>query len=183
MLHKRKGAAPEFGSTMEIKAMDEHGRFAGYASVFGVVDNQRDRVSRGAFKRSLLERKSPVQLLWQHQWENPIGTIEKLFEDERGLYIEGKLLLAVEKAREAYALLKAGALRGLSIGYQSKQARRCPDSGVRELLDVELWEISIVTVPANAAANVTVVKQAVPDAETLDGLCQALERATRVLRV
>ncbi len=183
MAGKRKSSAPEQGGALQIKALDAQGRFAGYASVFDVVDSQRDRVRRGAFRHSLVGRKSPVQLLWQHQWEHPIGTIERLFEDERGLYMEGTLLLAVEKAREAYALLKAGALNGLSIGYQAKQARRDPDSGVRDLLKIDLWEVSIVTLPANAAATVTVVKNAVPDALALDALASALAQAQRALRV
>lgn len=171
----------EFGHGMEIKNLRADGRFAGYASVFDVVDSQRDRMRAGAFKRSLGGRKTPVKLLWQHQWENPIGVIEQLFEDKRGLYIEGRLLMEVEKAREAYALLKAGALKGLSIGYQSKQSRRDPDSGVRDLLEVDLWEVSIVTLPANADATVTVVKHGVPDAASIDRLRAALEHAARTL--
>ncbi len=178
---QNKARAPEIGRSFEVKSLGVDGRFAGYASVFDVVDNQRDRVRAGAFRKSLSGRKSPVQLLWQHQWENPIGVIERMFEDAHGLYMEGRLLMDVEKAREAYALLKAGALRGLSIGYQSKQARRDPDSGVRDLLEVELWEVSIVTLPANAEANVTVVKQGVPAAAELDRLCGALEHALQRL--
>lgn len=166
---------------MEVKSLAADGRFAGYASVFDVVDNQRDRVKRGAFAATLENRRTPVTLLWQHQWEQPIGTVERIFEDTRGLYMEGQLLLDVEKAREAYALLKAGALNGLSIGYRSKRSRHDPDSGVRDLLEVELWEISIVTLPANAEANVTVVKQGVPAPGALDALSLALERAAQVL--
>lgn len=181
-MNKAQEHAPERGGAFEVKSLTADGRFAGYASVFDVVDNQRDRVKRGAFSRSLALRNNPVQLLWQHLWEHPIGVIERIFEDARGLYIEGRLLMDVEKAREAYALLKAGALKGLSIGYQSKQSRRDPDTGVRDLLEVELWEVSIVTLPANAEANVTVVKQGVPAAQTLDALRVALERATQALR-
>ena len=101
----------------EVKSIAADGSFAGYASVFHVVDNHRDIIEPGAFRTSLKSRKDPVQLLWQHQWEEPLGVIESLFEDARGLFVRGKLLMEVARAREAYALLKSGVLRGLSIGY------------------------------------------------------------------
>ena len=162
----------------EIKSLGEDGTFAGYASVFSVVDSQRDAVQPGAFRESLKSRREPVQLLWQHQWESPIGTIEALFEDARGLFVKGRLLLEVARAREAYALLKAGVIRGLSIGYSVKRAKRDPQTGVRQLMAVDLWEISLVTIPANEAAQVTVVKQ-----DPFAGLARAIYRAGAVLRV
>lgn len=166
---------------LELKALTEDGRFAGYASVFGMVDSQRDIVRHGAFLRSLKSRTQPLQLLWQHQWNEPIGMIETVFEDMRGLYVEGRLLMAVARAREAFALLKAGALKGLSIGYTVKSYRRDPDSGVRELLEVELWEISLVTMPANDAARVTVLKH--HESEVGCGpLINALSNAVHALR-
>ncbi len=172
--------APFTTAGIEVKSLDADGKFAGYASVFDVVDSQRDRMRPGAFRNSLRDRETPVKLLWQHQWENPIGVIEQIFEDAKGLFIRGRLLMDVAKAREAYALLKAGALRGMSIGYQAKKSRRDPDTGVRELLEVELWEVSIVTLPANAQANVTVVKGAQPMSE-MHGLIAALSQATDTL--
>ena len=161
---------------LELKSLSDDGRFAGYASVFGIVDAQRDIVRSGAFRRSLKSRSGPVQLLWQHQWNEPIGIIEKIFEDARGLYVEGRLLMDVARAKEAFALLKAGVMKGLSIGYTVKSYRRDPDSGVRELLELDLWEVSLVTMPANAAAQVTVVKQANPDMEWT-ALTAALHKA------
>ena len=163
---------------LEVKALTADGRFAGYASVFDNTDSQQDVMRRGAFAKSLTARRYPVQLLWQHQWQNPIGVIDAIFEDQHGLYVEGKLLLDVAQAREAHALLKAKALRGLSIGYSVKRARRNPDSGARELLEVELWEVSLVTQPANAAAQVTVVKA---ETDYCDVLMAALRGAERVL--
>jgi HK97 family phage prohead protease len=162
--------------TLEMKSLAEDGRFAGYASVFDVTDSQRDVVRRGAFAASLKARTHPVQLLWQHQWESPIGVIDQLFEDGRGLYVEGRLLLEVSRAKEAHALLKAGAIRGMSIGYNVIRARRT-DEGLRELLEVVLWEISLVTLPANEAAQVTVVKAQ----ENYAALMRALARSERVL--
>lgn len=143
---------------LELKSLDADGRFAGYASVFDVVDSQRDVVLRGAFAHTLQERAGQIKLLWQHQWEEPIGLITKLFEDARGLYMEGLLLMDVARAREAYALMKAGVVKGLSIGYTPGRWVRDLDAGVRKLQSVDLWEISLVTTPANAAAQVTVVK-------------------------
>lgn len=141
-----------------VKAIGADGHFAGYASVFDVVDTQRDVVLRGAFANSLKENRGQVKLLWQHQQEEPIGVFTKMYEDARGLYVEGKLLLDVARAKEAYSLLKAGALKGLSIGYSPVRYTIDPETGVRKLAEVRLWEVSLVTFPANEAAQVTVVK-------------------------
>lgn len=147
---------------LQLKTLDAHGRFAGYASVFNIIDNQRDMMLCGAFSRTLRQRPKSIKLLWQHQQDEPIGVFDVIFEDEQGLYVEGTLLLEVQRAREAYALLKAGAVSGLSIGYSPVRYRIDADSGVRHLAEVDLWEISLVTFPANPAANITVVKQADP---------------------
>jgi hypothetical protein len=168
---KKRGAF-----ALELKSISEDGRFGGYASVFDLVDNQRDIMRQGAFRTSLKLRKYPVQLLWQHQWEQPIGAITQVFEDQHGLFVEGRLLLEVAQAKEAHALLKAGVIRGLSIGYTVKRARRDADTGVRELLEVELWEVSLVTMPANEAAQVTVVKSA-PNYPALQAALQLAELA------
>lgn len=145
---------------LHLKSLDSHGRFAGYASVFGVIDQQRDIMLPGAFAGTLKGRAGDVKLLWQHQQEEPIGVFDRLFEDARGLYVECRLLLGVQKANEAYLLLKAGAVSGLSIGYSPVRYTLDAGSGVRRLSEVELWEVSLVTFPANGRANVTVVKSA-----------------------
>jgi len=167
-------------TTLEVKRINAEGVFAGYASLFGVVDTQRDVVMRGAFKDTLARREMPVKLLWQHRMDEPIGIITQLFEDGRGLYIEGRLLLEVAQAREAYALLKAGAVTGLSIGYSPRRYRRDPDTGVRRLYAVDLVEVSLVTLPANTAAQVTVVKEQRIDPELL-AFREAFSRAMKVL--
>ncbi|MCE2926449.1 MAG: HK97 family phage prohead protease [Rickettsiales bacterium] len=148
----------ELGFPLFLKSLDEQGRFAGYASVFDHVDNQRDRVVSGAFYKTLQGRVSSIKLLWQHQQSEPIGIFERIFEDDIGLYVEGRLLLSVQRAKEAYELLKEGAVSGLSIGYSPVRYQIDPESGIRTLLEVDLWEISLVTFPANSAAQVTVVK-------------------------
>jgi HK97 family phage prohead protease len=150
---------------LEVKMLAEDGKFAGYASVFDVVDNQKDVILRGAFRETLQGRKQSIRLLWQHQFEEPIGLITEIFEDDRGLYVEGKLLLDVARAKEAYSLLKANAIGGLSIGYSPVRYSMDPDSGIRRISKVALWEVSLVTFPANEQANITVVKQAKPQEE------------------
>ena len=115
--------------------------------------------------------------------EEPIGVITDLHEDEYGLYMEGRLLLDVERAREAYALLKEGVVRGLSIGYRPTKYQYDPESGVRELAQVELVEVSLVSDPANEAAEVNEVKQqqqAELDALALASLAAAFAHATDV---
>ncbi|MBM3617643.1 MAG: HK97 family phage prohead protease [Alphaproteobacteria bacterium] len=144
---------------LELKHIDDKGNFAGYASVFGVVDNQNDMMLEGAFAATLLDGKHNVKLLWQHNMDEPIGVFTLLREDARGLYVEGRLLLEVQRAKEAHALLKAGAIAGLSIGYVPVRYRIDPLTGVRLLEEVALYEISLVTFPANAEANVHAVKQ------------------------
>lgn len=145
--------------SMFVKSLDAEGRFAGYASVFDIIDQQRDVILRGAFDETLKGRVQQIKLLWQHQPEEVVGVFDRIFEDARGLYVEGRLLLDVQRAREAYALLKAGALSGLSIGYSPLRYRIDENSGVRKLSTVQLWEVSLVTFPANSAAGVTLVKQ------------------------
>ena len=109
------------GFTLELKSLDSQGRFAGYASVFNVVDNQRDIILPGAFVSSVKGRVQEIKFLWQHQQDEPIGVLDAVFEDAYGLYVEGRLLLTVQRAKEAYTLLKAGAISGLSIGYNGSK--------------------------------------------------------------
>lgn len=151
-----------------VKSIGEQGRFAGYASVFNVVDHQRDKVLAGAFRAALTEPLSQIKLLWQHQWAEPIGKIDALFEDANGLYMEASLLLNVARAKEAYSLLKEGVVGGLSIGYRPEKYRIEPDTGVRLLEEVTLFEVSLVTMPANPQACVSVVKHAVQADEDED---------------
>lgn len=174
MREQRKVSVP-----LEIKSLSEDGRFAGYASVFDLTDNQRDRVMRGAFAESIKGRAREVKLLWQHDQAEPIGYFTKMFEDKHGLYVEGVLLLGVARAREAYALLKEGVLSGLSIGYSPLRYTSEASTGIRRLHKVDLWEISLVTFPANEASRVSVVKQS--SGGDLAALNAALDEASRVI--
>lgn len=173
--------------TLQLKRLDDNGRFAGYASIFGVVDNQNDMMLRGAFTRTLEGHEGDIRLLWQHRFEEPIGTFSLLREDARGLYVEGQLLLDVQRAREAHALLKAGAICGLSIGYVPVKYHIDAATGVRMLEEVALYEVSLVTFPANSEATVHAVKD---DAELLADIrsgavirfADAVDRAISILR-
>lgn len=136
----------------ELKAIDDsQGIFEGYASIFGNVDSYNDIVVAGAFIESV-KKRTPA-LLWQHDTWKPIGKYMEVREDNRGLYVKGKLSLGVQQGREAYELLKDGAISGLSIGYIPIMVDVTP-KGTRLLKEVDLMEVSIVTFPANEDAQV-----------------------------
>ncbi|QKV18636.1 HK97 family phage prohead protease [Oricola thermophila] len=135
------------------------GRIAGYASVFGTVDLGRDLVERGAFAKSL-ERRGPggIRMLFQHDPAQPIGRWTAIREDARGLHVEGRISTEVAKGREVLALLRSGGLDGLSIGFRTVRARKDTRTGVRRIIEADLWEISVVTFPMHPEARVTAVK-------------------------
>jgi hypothetical protein len=132
--------------------------FEGYASLFGVPDASGDVVAPGAFAASLKMRGlKRVRMLYQHFAHEPIGVWEQMREDGRGLYVKGRILTDIERGRDVLALLGQGALDGLSIGFRTKRARRDPATGLRTLLEIELWEVSIVTFPLLTGSQVTAV--------------------------
>ena len=135
---------------------DQNGEFEGYASVFDVVDLGMDVVAKGAFTKSLATRKP--KMLWQHDMAQPIGVWDEVREDERGLFVKGRLLKEVNKGREAMALLGAGAIDGMSIGYRTVESMPEGGGSVRKLIELELHEISIVTNPMLPVAKVTAIK-------------------------
>lgn len=148
-----------FDCGLEIKALSDDGVIEGYGSVFGNVDNGGDKVMPGAFIEGLAAGKRAgrtVKMLWNHDPSQPIGVWEDLAEDAKGLWGKGRLVLDVPKAREVHALMKAGAISGLSIGYRTKYSEL--EGNVRLLKAVDLYEISPVTFPMNERAKVTSVK-------------------------
>jgi HK97 family phage prohead protease len=131
-------------------------QLSGYASLFGVPDQGGDVVLAGAYAASLkrlAERGGSVKMLWQHDPAQPIGVWEEIREDARGLWVKGRLLTEIEKAREVAALIGAGAIDGLSIGYRTIAAEK-DAKGRRLLAELELWEVSVVTFPMLAQARV-----------------------------
>ena len=171
----RKALAGPFAGTLATIAPD--GSFEGYAALFGRVDLGRDLILPGAFARSLAERGAGgVRLLFQHDPAEPIGTWASLAEDSRGLYVKGRLTLDVARAREVLALMRAGAIDGLSIGFRTVEGRTDPRTKVRRLSHIDLWEVSVVTFPMQPDARIASVKRA---GETLAG---AIRRGARRLR-
>ena len=145
---------------LEIKA-NEDGTIEGYGSVFGVVDSWNDIIAPGAFKNTLAAHKAEGTLpamLWQHKDSEPIGIWTEMVEDAKGLRLKGKLALGTVKGKEAHELVKLGALNGLSVGFITKQYSYDNTNDIRTLLEVDLWEVSLVTFPANGKARVTDVK-------------------------
>jgi uncharacterized protein len=143
-----------------IKALDDDaGTFTGLASVYGNVDLGGDVVEPGAFAKSLADRGGEVPILWQHDPAQPIG-VGKLKDTERGLQVDGELVLDMPTAKGAYAMLKKRVIRGLSIGFEIVKSKVV--NGVRHLIEIKLHEVSLVTFPMNELAQVSAVK-AEPD--------------------
>lgn len=156
----------------EIKAVEDDGLFSGYLSVFDEVDSYNEVIKKGAFRKTLSDwkkKKRMPPILWQHDTTQPIGVFTDLAEDERGLKVDGQLLVAeVQRAREAHALMKAGAVSGMSIGFNTVKDQTDRESGVRTLTEVRLWEGSIVTFPAQDNARITDVRSLIEGGELPD---------------
>ena len=146
----------------KAETIAEDGTFKGYGSVFGIVDSYDELVAPGAFKDSLKEIAAsgdPLPALWQHRSGEPIGGYNTLAEDSKGLVVEGFLLKdSIPRAAEAFALMKARIVTGLSIGYYTLASSLDEKTGIRTLTKVDLQEISVVTFPANEDAQIDEVK-------------------------
>jgi uncharacterized protein len=137
----------------------------GYASLFGKTDQGGDIVQKGAYAASLKRlagRGGRVKMLWQHDPGQPIGVWDEVREDGTGLWVKGRILTEVEKGREVAALLAAGAIDGLSIGYRTVKSER-DGKGKRLLSELELWEVSLVTFPMLPEARVAAKAEALDD--------------------
>lgn len=166
---KKKDIDSDYETVVEVQAElkmttdndEEEGIFEGYGSVFDNADLGNDIIRKGAFAKSL-RRKGPkgIKLLYQHKSDMPIGVFEKISEDSKGLFVKGKLALQTQAGREAYELMKMGALSGLSIGFRTNEKGYHYDkrSKKRIIEDVELMEVSLVTFPMNPKAQVDMVK-------------------------
>jgi len=135
------------------------GAVEGYASLFGEVDQARDMVMPGAFTQTLQRRGlRRIPMLFQHDPAEPVGIWLELREDWRGLWARGRLIPDVARGRELLALVREGAIDGLSIGYRTVRGRIDPKTRIRRLYQVDLWEVSIVTFPLLTGARVRAVK-------------------------
>jgi HK97 family phage prohead protease len=158
-----------------LASVEADGTFSGYASLFGKTDLGRDVVMPGAFRGSLMKRGAAgVKMLFQHDPNQPIGVWTEIREDGTGLFVKGRLTADVARAREVLALMRAGALDGLSIGYRTVRGQTDAKTGVRRLMEVDLWEISVVTFPMLPDARVSSVKAM--------QLAAAIRRATAMVK-
>jgi uncharacterized protein len=156
---------------MEIKSLalqlkaDDTGEVEGYGSVFGGLDSYGDTIEPGAFAASIAKRKP--KMLWQHRMDKPIGVWDDVSEDGKGLRLKGRIA-DTELGREARQLIKMGAMDGLPIGYRTIRDEMRGNN--RVLKEVDLWEVSFVTIPADAAATVTGVKSIATERDCEDAL-------------
>jgi HK97 family phage prohead protease len=159
---------------LEVKASPS-GRISGYASTFeGNADRQGDVVLAGAFAASLARHTKSGQMpvmLWAHAQEQPIGRWVHMEEDSKGLFVEGNLNLNTTKGRESFEHIKAGDAGGLSIGFTVEEGgREYVGKGIFNLKKVDLLEVSVVAIPANALARITDVKSLSSKADAIDML-------------
>ncbi|RAP39259.1 primosome assembly protein PriA, partial [Rhodovulum viride] len=161
---------------LDLKALTDEGTVEGYAAIFGNVDRGGDRIAPGAFVEGMAKARQAgrsIKMLWNHDPHQPIGIWDDLAEDARGLWGKGRLVLEVARAREVHALMKAGAIGGLSIGYRTREA--APEGAVRLIRKADLWEVSPVTFPMNDRAKISAVKS-----EGLDGIVTRLKAGDRL---
>jgi HK97 family phage prohead protease len=153
-------------SNVELKLAESGGlAFSGYASKFGLVDSYGDTIQKGAYLKTLEKRERPIRLRWNH-YGDVIGKWLKIVEDEKGLFVEGELTPGHSKAQDVYALLKHGAIDGLSIGYRVKAFEQINEDR-RLLKEIDLVEISVVEEPADLGATVGQVKANIEECESL----------------
>lgn len=177
-------ASPEIKDfPLEIRAdsITEDGHFKGYGSVFdGPPDSYNDTIIKGAFYNSLKQggrNGNGIAMLWHHAPEFPVGVWDLLEEDEHGLAVEGNIDKNVQPMGiPVFTMLQKGAVRGLSIGFRVVKSDQDETTGIRALKEIELWEISLVTFPANKRATVTSVKE-IEAARTPRELEKALREA------
>lgn len=142
---------------LECTDIEDEVKIFGYASLFGIEDDHGDIIEKGAFKDSISKPNS-IKFLWQHDPKYPIGKINNLYEDEKGLFIDAKINCKLLKGRESALLVKDGAIDGLSIGFTINKSN-ISKSGGRIISNLKLWEVSIVTFPANNMATISQINK------------------------
>ena len=165
--------------SLKIKAVDDTGSYTGLGAVYGNTDLGGDQIQPGAFTRTLASGKQ-FPLLWQHDPSNPIGTA-KVTDTREGLAVDGKLLLQDPTALKAYTFMKAGVIKGMSIGFECLQSTM--DGDVRQLKELKLWEISVVTFPMNESAQISSVKRLSVSDDEVQMHLKAISRHQKAIRV
>lgn len=154
---------------MQEQTVQEDGFFSGYLAVFNNIDSHGDVIRKGAFLKTIEEWNSKGKypaIFWNHDPDEPIGVFTLMREDEKGLYVEGRLLISdIVRAKSTYALMKVKAIDGMSIGYITIQSTHDPQTMIRELLELELVEGSIVAFPSNPNSLISSVKSKLQDGE------------------
>lgn len=174
---KRRTVFPMQRLKLEEQQPDGRRRIEGYAAVFGNRDAYGDIIVPGAFEKTLRE-KPDVKVLWQHNSDHPIGLQESAFEDEFGLSVVGKLTDTDLVTGTVVPLLQDEVITGLSIGYETVVEEYNSDLGTWFLKEIDLWEWSPVTFPANELATVTEVKTL---GDRTDGHVLRASRAAKTL--
>ena len=128
-------------------------KISGYASVFGQVDLSGDTVKRGAFAASLLSRRDKLPMLFGHKTDTPIGVWDRVVEDRHGLFVSGRLFGGAQLADRTIRLIREQAVSGLSIGYKTERSIKTQRG--RNLLALDLWEVSVVAFPMLRSARIT----------------------------
>lgn len=159
-----------FDAPLTIKSVSENGEFEGYGSIFGNKDSYGDIIVPGAFQKSLSgwsDKGRLPAMLWQHRMDEPIGIYTEMREDEVGLYVKGRLLIDDDPlSRRAHGHMKAGSLTGMSIGFMIGDWEYNSDKEAWLIKEIDLWEVSLVTFPANEEARISNVKTALERGET-----------------
>lgn len=162
------------------KALSEDGEFEGYASAFDIEDHGGDTVRKGAFKNGIAKaarEKRKIKMLFNHDRYQPIGVFKEAYEDDKGLFVRGKLTLGVQKADETRLLMLDEAIDSMSIGGYVVKEKIDHKTFKRDLVEIELREISPVVFPMLDAARIVSVKS-LPDGATLRQLEATLRDAT-----
>ncbi|MDF3413438.1 HK97 family phage prohead protease [Sulfitobacter sp. M57] len=173
----------KFVAFQEVSKVQGGTEISGYASLFGAVDQGGDMVVAGAYETSLktvAQAGRSIKMLWQHDPSQPIGIWDEVREDSKGLFVKGRILDSVAKGREAAALVAAGAIDGLSIGYRTVKATK-NTKGQRLLSELELWEVSLVTFPMLPSARVSAKGEVIAVGDMLRDMAASFEGARQRL--
>ncbi len=162
-------------AALSLSADDASGAIQAIAWPFDTPDRVGDMIERGAFKSAAL----PLPMLFSHDFKDPIGVWEEATEQPDGLHLKGRLLIeSVERAREVHALVKSGAVRGVSIGFATKAAKPRAKGG-RAISNLELLEASLVTIPLHPGARITSAKTAVSAIRIAEAINRAVAQISK----